>query len=121
MRVSSHCNDPTESDSQFGCISFIIIASVVTSTVLALVLVGILAWRQRSIDARARRRARQQDIDLEERAFSAHAFTRTDSVASDLGAPPSYHSRHEDDDVMVVSAPIEETVPAYEEKNGGFE
>ena len=116
MRISSHCNDPTESDSQFGCISLIAIATVVTATVLAFVLIGFLAWRQRRKDRRAHRAARLQNIDLE-RAFSANAFTRTDSMASEIGAPPSYHSTR-DDDVLFVSAPAEGTLPLYEEKRG---
>ena len=116
MRISSHCNDPAESDSQYGCISLILIACAVTSTVLALLFVGFLAWRQSVKDHRARRAARQQDIDLEERAFSANAFVRTESMGSEVSAPPSYHSMQ--DDVMVVSAPTE---GKYEEKRGGIE
>ena len=120
MRISSNCNVPTESDSQLGCINLIFIVCAITSTALALIAIGLLAWRQSTKDDRAHQStARQQDIDLEERAFSANAVARTDSIASRVsGAPPSYHSRKEDD---VIFDSEGAAAPAYEERARRFE
>ncbi|KAL8790744.1 MAG: hypothetical protein Q9195_006222 [Heterodermia aff. obscurata] len=123
MHISTTCPSPspqTATSTQLGCISLIVIACTTTATVLAILLLALLAWRQ----SRKDKKSRERDLDLEEHAFSARGFTRAESMVSEEGEgeggerPPSYR----ENEVMVVEAPREGTLPSVyevEKKEGG--